>query len=226
MSQLPDYLNKGGGKLRSPPAGYIEPENIVIRLDLDENGMRELNGFLIDNLNVKGGDWNYHRKLDTMLYTVPNINKRDMESIVAIIKLKEKSITQEEKLNDFETAIEIILGHIRKANKEPELKVDKFEYPLPLLGCPTDKDTLLIIKCDTYEEMNRMRGYINKSKHRRTANVYANMEFHNKIIVVSVYSHFNVNRMRRLVNAAHYKHQRFIKRHKATTNNGGNSDES
>ena len=216
MSQMPDYLNKG----------CLQPENIIIRLDLEENEMRQLNGFLIDNLNVKGGDWNYHRKLDTMLYTVPNIEGRDMETIVAIIKLKERELRNEERLNDYETAITILIDYIKKANKEPELKVNKFTYPLPLLSSPTDKDKLLIIKCETYEEMNRMRGYINKSKHRRTANVYANMEFHNMIIVVSVYGSFNVNRMRRLVNAAHYKHQRFIKRHKATTNNGGNSDES
>ena len=226
MSQLPDYLNKGGGKPYSPPAGYVEPENIVIRIDLDEEGMRQLNSFLHNNLYVRGGDWNYHRKLDTMLFTVPNIKGRDMETIVAIIKLKEQSIKQDERLNDYETAITILIDYIKKANREPELKVDKFTYPLRLLDTPTDKDKLLIIKCETYEEMNRMRGYINKSKHRRSANVYANMEFHNKIIVASVFLVSSVNRMRRLVNAAHYRHQRFIKRHKATTNNGGNSDES
>ena len=92
MSQTPASLNKGGGIPYSPPAGYVEPENIVMRIDLDENGMRELNSFLINNLNVRGGDWNYHRKLDTMIYTLPNIERRDMESIVAIIKLKEKAL--------------------------------------------------------------------------------------------------------------------------------------
>ena len=203
MSQMPDYLNKG----------CLQPENIIIRLDLGENEMRQLNGFLIDNLNVKGGDWNYHRKLDTMLYTVPNIEGRDMETIVAIIKLKERELRNEERLNDYETAITILIDYIKKANREPELKVDKFTYPLRLLDTPTDKDKLLIIKCETYEEMNRMRGYINKSKHRRSANVYANMEFHNKIIVASVFLVSSVNRMRRLVNAAHYRHQRFIRRH-------------
>ena len=218
MSQLPDYLNKGGGKLRSPPAGYVIPEYVEVRIDLEGEELRKLKLFITSKLGIpiKDTEWDYNKRLDCTVFTLHPINGRDMQLIEAQIKTQEEVIAHAKQLEEYSTAYYMTMNFIREIHKKPKLEINKLHYPLPLLSNPSDNDRLMIIPCDSYEEMNRMKGYINRSKHRRHTSVYASMEAENMVIVVhSIFSN-SVNRMRRLINAAHYRHMRF-NRHNAET---------